>query len=130
MGGGLSSGSGGSAKVMGSDWDLLLQRFRNVSGWEVISMVPDSNPEERSRVNAMNSAWMSTDDIVGMAVDPVHCPQIVEDSEGTSVIDGGSGEIDKDAKRHPERTHMTDAMGYHVARAHPIVEDETWTEQL
>ena len=55
--------------------------------------------------------------------------QIADDLELTQTIDGGTGELLKDPKKCPDRTHISDAVGYHVAREHPVVEVATSTSR-
>jgi hypothetical protein len=115
--GDATGGARGTAKVHGSDWDLVKAELRPVFGERLRMRVPRSNPAERARVNAMNSRLRTADDAIHMLVDPVDCPHVVEDLEGVTLLEGGSGEIDK--KRAPKLTHLTDALGYYVQRAHP-----------
>ena len=51
-------------------------------------------------------------------VDPSKAPKTVKDFEGVTLIEGGSGEIDK--KTNPELTHLTDAYGYRTWYEHPV----------
>ena len=51
----------------------------------------------------------------------MNCSRTIEDFEGVALLEGGSGEIEKDWKKAPERTHLTDAAGYYIAKKHPIV---------
>lgn len=61
-------------------------------------------------------------------VDPQHAPQTVKDFEGVRLLEGGSGEIDK--KHDPKLTHVTDAIGYYVARAYPVRKPDVGVEEL
>jgi hypothetical protein len=45
-------------------------------------------------------------------VDPQKCMKIIVDFEGVSVIDDGSGRLDK--KSDKMLTHVSDAVGYYV----------------
>jgi hypothetical protein len=51
-------------------------------------------------------------------VDPMKAPHVIRDLEGVQLLDGGSGEIDK--KANPELSHISDALGYLVAKEFPI----------
>jgi hypothetical protein len=44
------------------------------------------------------------------------------------LLDGGSGEIDK--KHDPKLTHLTDAVGYYVAKRFPVRRDAATTTEL
>lgn len=126
-----TGGAGGSAKVEGSDLDLILREFANVPGWEVIPMWGGTNPRERARVNAVNAALEAADGTISYLLDPEYCPMRIRDYEGVTVIEGGSGEINKDQRgSDPKLTHLSDADGYHIARAHPVVEHVTLVEGI
>ena len=119
--GDATGGNRGTAKLDGSDWDLIKNHFRNVPGWKVHFRVDNDNPPERSRVNAVNSRLEAVNGGVRLLLDPGHCPRGIEDFEGTVLLEGGSGEIEKDYKKSPNRTHWTAAAGYYIAKKHPIV---------
>lgn len=123
--GDATGGAKGSAKVQGSDWDLVRQEFDEAFGERVSYHVPPSNPAERARVNALNSRLKSMDGTIRLMVDPKACPNVVRDLEGVRTLKGGSGEIDKAANL--KLTHISDALGYYVVREFPggrVREDE------
>ena len=62
-----------------------------------------------------------------MVDDPRKCRYTVMDSEGVLCTDDGSGE---NKGRDPMLTHLTDAIGYYVARKYPLVKYETVLEQI
>ena len=103
--------------VQGTDWELIRQHLRGTFA-DVRDRVQRSNPPERDRVNAMNTRLKNAAGRVSLYVDPRKAPHVVQDLEGVSLLEGGSGEIDK--KKHPELTHLTDALGYFVHAKHPI----------
>jgi hypothetical protein len=115
--GDATGGAKGSAKVQGSDWDLIKGRLRPVFGDRLIVDVPNENPRERSRINAVNSRLKSMSDEIHMRVDPVSCPNIVRDFESVSTIEGSAGVIDKSDSTI---THLSDAIGYYVVRKFPV----------
>lgn len=116
--GDATGGAGGSAKVDGSDWDIIKRILRKQFGNRLFFNVPPSNPPERARVNAVNSRLKSGDGTIRLLVDPKQCPWLVRDFEGTSTLVGGSGEIDK--KKDSNLTHLTDAAGYYIAKEFPV----------
>ncbi len=83
-------------------------------------MVPDSNPAERARVNAVNSRLKSANGEIRMMVNPKAAPNIVRDFEGVRLLEGGSGELDKDADEG-KLSHLTDAIGYYIQYKFPIL---------
>jgi len=118
--GDATGGAKGSASVKGSDWDLIKLALRSRFGAEMVAFnYPRANPAERARVNAVNTRLMNGAGEVHLMVDPTRCPHLVKDFEGVVVLEGGSGELDK--TKYPELTHLTDALGYYVAKEFPIV---------
>ena len=120
--GDATGGSRGTAQTEGSDWDLVKNALYDKFGPErVMFHVPDANPTERARINAVNSRLRSQDRTIRLMVDPVSAPMTVVDFEGVRLLEGGSGEIDK--KRDPELSHLTDGIGYYVQRRYPVRPD-------
>lgn len=117
--GDATGGARGSAKVEGSDWDLIEKTLRPVFGSRLSLDVPDANPPERSRVNAVNSRLMSANGDIRMIVDGGKAPHVVKDLDGVVLLKGGSGELDK--KATPALTHISDALGYYIVKVFPIV---------
>lgn len=124
--GDASGGASGSAKVAGSDWQLIDQILTQQFGDRVSVLVPRSNPPERSRVNAVNGRLKTADGTVLLLVDPEAAPHLVKDLEGVRVLEGGSGEIDK--KRDKTLTHISDALGYYIAYEFPVMADQELAE--
>lgn len=113
-----TGGARGTAKVQGSDWELIRNELRPVFGQRLRFRVPKANPRERVRVNAVNSRVCTQSGERHLLVDPTKAPNVVKDFEGVRTLEGGSGEIDK--KSDPKLTHPTDAIGYFITRAHPV----------
>jgi hypothetical protein len=116
--GDATGGARGSAKVAGSDWDIIKREIGAHFKAKAYYLVPPSNPAERARVNAMNSRMRNGTKEIHLMVDPAKAPHVVVDLEGVRTLEGGSGEIDK--KADPTLTHITDAIGYYVAKEFPI----------
>ena len=113
-----TGGARGSARVLGSDIELVKNELRPVFGDRIHFRIPPANPPERVRVNAMNSRLKAADGTIRLMVDPMKAPHVIRDLEGVQLLDGGSGEIDK--KANPELSHISDALGYLVAKEFPI----------
>ena len=113
-----TGGARGSAKVSGSDWDLirntLIPAFRDRISFRIRS----SNPPERARVNAMNTRLKGGDGTIRMMVDPAKTPNVIRDLEGVRLLAGGSGEIDK--KIDVRLSHLSDAIGYYIHVEFPV----------
>lgn len=118
--GDATGGASGSAKVKGSDWDLIRAALTRHYGEDRVKIkVKRANPRERQRVNAVNSRSMNMEGDIHLQVDGAKAPRTVEDFEGTRIIEGSAGEIDK--KSTPMLTHLTDGIGYYIAYKFPVV---------
>ncbi|MDD5053455.1 MAG: terminase family protein [Sulfuricurvum sp.] len=116
--GDATGGSKGTAKLGGTDWDLVRQSLGRHFGDRLLFNVAKSNPSERDRVNSVNSRLKTMDGKIRLYVDPSKAPHVVKDFEGVQCVEGGSGEIDK--KKSPELTHLTDAIGYYIHQEFPV----------
>jgi hypothetical protein len=119
--GDATGGAGGSAKVAGSDWDLVRSTLRPVFGNRIVFRVPRANPRERARINSVNSRLKSADKQYRLFIDYRKARHVADDLDGVALLEGGSGEIDKE---HGDKTlsHISDALGYYVAYAFPVDE--------
>jgi hypothetical protein len=124
--GDATGGASGSAKVSGSDWAIIQGELRPVFGDRLSTRVPKANPLERVRINSVNSRLRAANGIVRFLVDPKRAPWIANDMEAVVVLAGGTGEIDK--RKDEMATHLSDAVGYYIVRAHPIAGHETTIE--
>lgn len=118
--GDATGGAGGSAKVRGSDWDLIREELAPVFGGRLSFNVPPGNPRERVRINAVNSRLKSVDGDIRMMIDRTKAPSVVKDFEGVRLLEGGSGQIDK--KSDLKLSHVSDACGYYIAKQFPVTE--------
>lgn len=124
--GDASGGARGTAQVVGSDWAIVKAMLQNGDparglsgfGYAVDYHVPAANPEERVRLNAVNSRLCTLSGDRRLLVDPSAAPHVVSDLEGVQTVKGGSGEIDK--KKNKMLTHLSDALGYYVVARFPI----------
>lgn len=125
--GDATGGAKGTAQVQGSDWDIIRQVLRPVFGDRLKLRVKSQNPKERVRINAVNARLKTADGKIHFLVDP-SCIHVIEDFEGVTLLEGGSGEIDKFADE--ERTHITDAIGYYLEYKFPLVVQTLSVESL
>lgn len=116
--GDATGGSRGTAKVGGSDWDIVRRDLSAAFGQRLVMKVPPANPPERARLNAMNTRLMTTSGHFRLRVDPVGAPNVIKDLEGVRLLMGGSGEVDKAADRR--LSHISDALGYYVVKEFPV----------
>lgn len=126
--GDATGGARGTAKVAGSDWDLIKAEMRGHFGERVYFKVSSANPAERARINAVNSRAKAGDGTIRLLVDGGAAPHTVKDLEGVRLLEGGSGEIDK--KHDKMLTHLTDALGYYVEKEFPIHNRSATVEPL
>ena len=126
--GDATGGARGSARVQGSDWDLVRTELRAAFGDRADYRVPLSNPPERARINAMNSRLKSGDGTIHLMVDPAKAPNVVRDLEGVRLLEGGSGEIDK--KADGRLTHLSDALGYYIVKEFPVLAKPVFNRSL
>ena len=123
--GDATGAAGGSAKVDGSDWELVKRTLEPAFPGRLRFRVPTENPRERVRVNAVNSRLESANGRIGFQVHPAACRNIIKDLEGVVLIQGGTGQIDKDAD--PRLTHLSDGIGYYIAAEFPLTGRYTTT---
>jgi len=121
MYGDATGGNRGSAKVSGSDWDIIREFFKPIFEDRLVIRVPAMNPRERARINAVNSRSCSISGVKKLMIDPAKCPKLVDDMEGVTYLEGGSGEIDK--KKDLRATHISDALGYYIVYEFPVSKD-------
>lgn len=126
--GDATGGASGSARVLGSDWDLVKSTLRPVFGERLVLRVPSHNPSERARVNAVNSRLTNGVQEVHLMVDPSKAKHTVRDLEGVVLLEGGSGELDK--KKDLNLTHLSDALGYYVVYEFPVVPKITMNVEM
>lgn len=117
--GDATGGARGTAKVEGSDWELIKKHLKPVFGDRLKFRVPPANPAERQRVNSLNSRIQAVNGDIRFMVDP-KCKFTIKDFEGVTVIEGTNGELDK--KTNPALTHLTDGIGYYVHAKFPVAD--------
>ena len=118
--GDATGGAEGTAKLEGSDWDIV-RRMANMAWPGRVKMrVPEGNPRERVRVNCMNSLIMATDGVRRYVADPDYAPHVVDDMRRVSSKPGTNGAINKDIDK--KITHLSDGLGYLVCREHPVAD--------
>lgn len=81
----------------------------------VVFRVPKINMPEKDRVAAVNSMLCNSRGEVRLFTDPDHCPELIKDWR--EVKPDQAGYIDK---KKPSRTHMSDALGYYIAKEFPV----------
>lgn len=123
-----TGGNRGSAKLQGSDWDIIRDELTPAFPNRLSFRVKRSNPSERSRVNAVNTRLKAASGDVRFVIDPSTCKYTIRDFESVVVLAGGSGELDK--KHDSDLTHHTDGIGYYIEREFPIAGGSVYIEEL
>jgi len=126
--GDATGGAKGSAKIKGSDWDIVKNMLKPHFQTRLKFRVPDGNPRERARINSFNTRLLNAAGEVRFLVDPERCPNLINDLEGVVGVPGGSGEIMKDADSM--LTHISDGVGYYIAKRFPVRISRTSIEQV
>lgn len=116
--GDFTGGSLTSSSVLGSDWQLIKQKLWKHFGNNRVYFRLKPNPRERDRVNSVNSRLLTMDGEIRMVVDPTKAPWTVKDFEGTRLVEGGAGRIDK--LSDTTLSHLTDGVGYRTWYEYPV----------
>jgi hypothetical protein len=118
--GDVTGGAEGSAKIRGTDWDLIKKNLYRHFGSDRVSIkLKGHNPRERMRINSVNSRLMNMKKESRFQVDGDKAPNVIKDFEGVRIIEGSAGEIDK--KTDKRITHLTDGIGYYIAYRYPVI---------
>jgi phage terminase large subunit len=113
---GDASGSSHTTKASRTDYELIREVFRRHSEF-TINMRPNrSNPLIQDRVNTMNNALQSASRRRDIFVDP-KCKELIKDFRQVKWRRDANGNSIRDLdKSTRERTHVSDALGYLVAK--------------
>ncbi|QDU67696.1 hypothetical protein [Engelhardtia mirabilis] len=114
--GDASGGRRTSQAVSGSDWDLVKDHLlRFTKGHSKLS-IRRANPPVISRIVAVNSRLRSADGVRHMLFSKA-ARHLIEDMEGTQILEGSAGELDKS---DGERTHLSDGAGYLIEKRYTL----------
>jgi len=107
--------------VQASDWALIRKALNPVFSSRIIFRVPRANPRERARIHSLNSRLKSADNRYRLFIDGIKAAHVAADLDGVALLEGGSGEIDKE---HGDKTltHISDALSYYVHYRFPVDE--------
>ena len=106
--------TGKAAKTTGPADHAVLRELFASAVW----CIPSVNPHEKDRVAAVNAVCETMAGVRRLLVD-TSCVRVIADLE--QVIYAANGELDK--KSNPLLTHISDAVGYWLARDFPAVQD-------
>jgi hypothetical protein len=114
---GDATGDSRRSSASRTDWQIVREFFnRHRDRYTASFQVESSNPPVRDRINCVNAMLRNQIGVRRLIVDP-HCKQLMQDFERvhwkTDAHGNPLGEIDKS---DPARTHVSDALGYMIAK--------------
>lgn len=110
--GDATGGQRRTSATAGSDWDIVREILREKFGAKLRWRVPRANPTERARVNVTNKRIKNAVGEIRLMVDVSKAPNLSRDFDGVRLIEGGTGELDKNSDKR--LTHLSDAVGYYL----------------
>ncbi|MFY9341224.1 MAG: Hint domain-containing protein [Planctomycetota bacterium] len=116
--GDATGGAKKSSSTEGSDWDLV-KRYLARTFPQAAYDVDASNPSPRARVNAVNLRACNAAGERRLFVDPRpgRAPNLARDLTEQMVIEGTTGELDKDSDL--TLGHASDGLGYCIHKLYP-----------
>lgn len=112
---GDTTGNGRKTSASRTDWQIV-QEFFSGQFCQITRRVPSSNPPVKDRVNCVNAMLCNQAGERRLLINP-RCQELILDLERVHWKNDGNGnslvEIDKS---DPMRTHVSDALGYMIAR--------------
>ncbi|MFO1052233.1 MAG: hypothetical protein U1F36_08470 [Planctomycetota bacterium] len=119
-----AGGAQGSARVAGSDIELVRRILGPALGDRLSMRFASRAPAVVARLNATNARLKNAAGEIRLLFDPDDAPQTVRDFELVKLKDGAHHvEIDKPTTEPGKlRSHLGDALGYCLAEMHPVRE--------
>jgi hypothetical protein len=118
---GDSTGEQRHTSASRTDWQIIKEFFgRYRDRFNVTYRVPSSNPMVKDRVNCVNARLRSHSGLHRLMVHQ-HCKHLIRDLEQVcwKTDPHGNSLVELD-KSDPLRTHVSDALGYYIAREFPM----------
>jgi hypothetical protein len=106
-----------------TDWQIVKEFFgRYKDRYTVHFRVPSANPPVKDRINCVNAKLQNHAGQNRLLIDP-RCKHLIKDLEQVSWKSDPHGNTLADLdKADPRRTHVSDAVGYLIAREFPMRE--------
>lgn len=114
---GDSSGGNRSTKSAGETDYSIIHAVLKANGITYEDHTPEANPSVRDRVNNVNAVCQSASGEINFWLNPQKCPNLKIDMDRTTWKEGLSATLDKS---DPDRTHLSDAIGYPISVFAPI----------
>jgi hypothetical protein len=118
---GDATGEGRDSTSSRTDWQIVREFFkRHPDLFSVTFKVPTKNPEVKDRINCMNGRLKSQAGDHCLRVDP-RCEKLIEDLERVQWKQDSDGAwLPSIDKSDIQLTHLSDALGYMVAKEFPM----------
>jgi len=118
---GDSTGEQRRTSASRTDWQIVKEFFgRYRDRFDVVFHVPSANPLVKDRVNCVNAKLRNHAGKHRLLVNP-SCKQLIKDFEQVSwKTDPHGNPLVELNKSDPMRTHVSDAVGYMIAREFPM----------
>ena len=118
---GDATGDSRKSAASRTDWQMVSDFFKSTGHLHRVHMdVPSSNPPVKDRVNCVNAVIANAEGRRRLNVDP-HCRQLIRDLEQVCWKTDSNGNMVSELDHSdPTRTHMSDALGYLIARKFPM----------
>jgi hypothetical protein len=119
---GDASGNQRRTSASTTDWALIRQFFARWSGTYRASIrTTTCNPAVRDRVNCVNTRLRNAVGEYRLFIDP-RCRELIRDLEQVSWALDASGRTTSEVNKSDRaRTHSSDALGYYIAEAFPLL---------
>ena len=111
---GDATGNGRHTNASRTDWELIREFFSR-HPYKLDYRVPSSNPPVKDRVNCTNAMLRNQAGVRRIRIDP-GCTQLIKDLERVHWRTDAHGNMLPDVdKSDPQRSHVSDALGYMIA---------------
>jgi len=112
---GDATGEGRHSAASRTDWQMVRDFFKRLP-YSVNFEVPSSNPGVKDRINCVNAMLHNQAGERRLFIDPA-CKQLILDFERVHwKVDLNGNSLTEIDKSDPARSHMSDALGYMIAR--------------
>jgi hypothetical protein len=113
---GDASGNSRNTQATRTDYELIKDVFRQHAEFKLTLLQNTRNPEVRNRVNTVNNMLTTAGGSHRIIIDP-KCKELITDLRQVKwkrdASKNPTGDLDKS---DPARTHVSDALGYLIAR--------------
>jgi hypothetical protein len=117
---GDASGHSRTTKSARTDYQLIREVFRQHPEYEISMRVNTSNPAVKDRLNTVNAKLCSASGARQLWIDP-KCRELIKDLRQVKWKRDGAGNPMGDLdKSDAQRTHVSDALSYLLAREFPM----------